>query len=96
MKNSALNENGFGFACFAYLYFLKKLPTGGGKPLDCCLCSTLFVPRNFGEEPENTMREAFWKLTSNTFNVNWSHQTLVQTKGGCVAFLTLRTTSVSS
>lgn len=40
-----------------------------GKPLDCCLCPTLFVPRNFGEEPENTMREAFWKLTSNTFNV---------------------------
>ena len=69
---------------------------GVGKPLDCCLCPTLFVPQNFGEEPENTMREAFWKLTSNTFNVNWSHQTLVQTKGGCVAFLTLRTTSVSS
>ena len=68
----------------------------GGKPLDCCLCPTLFVPRNFGEEPENTMREAFWQLTSNTFNVNWSHQTLVQTKGECVAFLTLRTTSVSS
>ena len=30
MKNSALNENGFGFACFAYLYF-KEIADGGGE-----------------------------------------------------------------
>lgn len=29
MKNSALNENGFEFACFAYLYF-KEIADGGG------------------------------------------------------------------
>lgn len=49
---------------------------GAGKPLDGCLSPSLFVLRNTGEEPENTMREAIWKLTSNTCNVNWSHSPL--------------------
>lgn len=33
MKNSALNENGFGFACFAYLShtsIFKEIADGGG------------------------------------------------------------------